>query len=137
MCEKAIKSFIAGMAFPAAFLSITYTVAYLMQFPPVLKYPLQFIPMWGPWIFGIANMILVLLDKQWPKMTSHAKYWCAGITLGLILATFGIVVIDLPNILFGWTGVEQLLPYLFLPVVYGLIFTYIIWPLNRMLGLRI
>jgi len=136
MCKKEIKAFLAGMAFPAALLSIVYTVSYLLKFPPVLEYPFQFVPIWVPWIFGLTNIIIVKFDKELPQVKKATKYWATGITLGFILATFGIVVVEVPIIIFGWFGVEQLYAYLFVPLVYGLIWRYIVWPLNKMMDIK-
>jgi len=130
-----IKAFIAGLAFPAAFYSIVYTIALLSGFSPFLTYPLQLIPLWIPWVFGLWNVLHVMFEKQLPKNQKN-RYWMLGISLGLLVASFGIVVVKLPVILFGLRGMYQLFPLIVVPIAYGLIWRYIVTYLNKILGVK-
>jgi len=130
-----VKAFIAGMTFPALFLSIMYTWAYLAGFSVFVDYPLQFIPLWLPWIFGVWNCINVALGKELPVKGGN-RYWILGISLGLIVATFGITVVELP-VLLGFPGGTEFLPIFFVPVVYGLIWRYVVMWLNKLLQVKV
>ena len=89
MCKDHIKAFCSGLAVPATILSIIYTSAYLLGFPPFLKYPLQFIPIWIPWIFGLWNVFNVHLGTKFPVKDKKSRYWTLGMSLGFFVAIFG------------------------------------------------
>jgi len=134
--KKYLEAFVVGLAFPATLLSIVYTFAYLLDFPPVLNYPLQFIPLWVPWVFGAWNMFNLYLKNMIPIKQRTNRYWFLGILLGFFVAIFGITILELPVILFQLTGTGQLFPLIFVPLVYGLIWRYVILPLNNVFKIR-
>lgn len=136
MCKDLIKAFCAGLAVPATLLSIVYTTAYVLAFPPFLQYPLQFLPLWIPLFYGLWNVFNVHVGKSFPVKDRKLRYWTLGIILGVLVAVFGIVVIKLPVILFGFTGMYQLLPLFVIPLVYGILWRYLIMPLNGIMGLK-
>lgn len=136
MCKDHIKAFCSGLAVPATIMSVVYTSAFLLRFPPFFEYPLQFLPIWIPLLFGLWNVFNVHVGKGFPVKEKRLRYWTLGILLGFFVAIFGIVVVKLPVILFGLTGMYQLLPLLIVPVVYGLLWRYLIMPLNKIMGLK-
>ena len=130
-----LKAFIAGLAFPATVLPIVYTILYLANHDAVVSLPLQFIPLFLPLVFGLWNMLCFMFGDRCPIKNKSAHLWFTGASLGLLVALVGVFIIGLPELLFGWTGTMQYLPLIFVPIVYGLIWRYIVGYLNDLFGL--
>lgn len=131
---KRIKLLMAGMLFPAVFLPLAYSGFYLAESDVVRAHPLQFIPMFIPLLFGLANIIRAHLQKGQGKKEDTNGYFVTGIVLGLLVAYVGINYLRVPSLLFGLTGCNVYLPFIFIPVIYALIFRFIVRRLNQLLG---
>ncbi len=129
--KKFVKTFAAGMLFPAVFLPLVYTVLYVLELHNMPSEPLQFIPMYIPILFGITNVLYMRLQESAATQDINLGFWITGAILGFVVAVFGIYVLHLPVIVFGLSGCMQLLPMLVVPVVYGAIFRYIVKRLNK------
>ena len=137
MCYKTvIKGFIAGMAFPAIFLPLAYTMLYFTETETIQTHPLQFVPMYIPLLFGIANVIYLSIYNRCGSIAKVIKLWVTGIMLGFVVALIGIFAFDIPTLIFGLRDGCELLPLVLLPIIYGLIFRYIVDWLNTFLGLN-
>lgn len=124
------KAFMSGMVFPAVFLPLAYTALYCCIITNIKDLPVQFIPMYIPLLFGITNCIHLWMSDKCPIKDNNLRLWVTGATLGLIVAILGIFVFDIPHLLFNFSGMLNYLPMVFLPVIYGAIFRYIINWLN-------
>jgi hypothetical protein len=128
-----IKAMLAGMGFPSIVLPIIYTALYIYDPLLIQENPLQFIPMFIPIAFGIANVIQL---KMGPSISDpDTRLWVVGACLGLIVAIIGVFILKLPALVFGLGHGLQYFPIIFLPILYGVIFRYIVKDLNRLLGL--
>lgn len=129
------KSFIAGLALPAFFLPFFYTFLYFVIGQPVQENPLQFIPLYLPLLFGITNVIYIWIGDRCPITGLNARLFTTGAILGFIVAIIGVFIINIPTLVFGLTGSLRYLPIILVPIIYGIIFRYIIKWLNVLLGL--
>ena len=128
-----IKSMLSGMAFPSIFLPLAYTAIYLYESNIIQANPLQFIPMYIPIFFGITNVIYLWIGDRCPIQNIKWRLWTTGAILGLIVAFLGIFIFNVPTFVFGLSGGFEYLLLIFLPIIYGAIFRYIIKWLNTLL----
>lgn len=126
-----LRYFVAGMAFPALMLTIFYTLLFFSDNAAVQSEPLQFMPLMIPLLFGITNVIYGAITKG---QTCRKRLWLSGIVLGLVVATVGILILKLPTKVFGVSPEYSYVPFIVLPIAYGLIFRYIVRWLNKVLG---
>jgi hypothetical protein len=129
-----IKAMLAGMGFPSLVLPLIYTVLYIYDPTLIQANPLQFIPMFIPIIFGITNVIQLSMDASHVK-NPNTRLWAVGICLGLIVAIIGVFILKLPALVFGLGHGLQYFPLIFLPILYGVIFRYIVKSFNTLLGI--
>jgi hypothetical protein len=133
--KKLVKAFLAGMAFPALFLPLAYSVLFLLE-PRVMRgHSLQFIPMYIPIIFGITNVLYIKMHDGSTGGNVNFSLWVTGACLGLIVALFGVFVLDVPALVFGLNHGLQYAPLVVLPLVYGLIFRFIVKWINKLLAI--
>ena len=133
---KLLKAFIAGLAFPATLLPIVYLILYLSGHSEVRSQPLQFMPLFIPIVFGLWNIIYFAIGEKCPVKNKSMRLWIWGALLGLLVALIGVFIIGLPKLLFGFTGSMQYLPLIVVPIIYGLIWRYIVSVLNSLLSLE-
>lgn len=131
-----VKAFIAGLAFPATILPVFYLVLYLVGHSSVRNLPLQFMPLFSPMLFGLWNVLYFVIGKRCPVKNRHSRLWTTGASLGFLAALLGVFVIKLPELLFGFTGILNYLPLITAPIIYGLIWRYIVSYLNEVVGLK-
>jgi len=130
-----IKAFISGLAFPATILPIAYAILFFSGNLAVIHMPLYFFPLFLPLIFGVWNILYFAIGDRCPVKNRSLRLWVTGIILGFLVALFGVFVIGLPNLLFGFTGLLQYLPLIIAPIIYGLIWRYVVGNLNELVGL--
>lgn len=131
---KLVKTFMAGLTFPATVLPFIYTALYLCERSSVHQAPLQFMPLFIPIVFGVWNVICITGAKCCPCNNPSIRAFADGAILGIIVSLVGVFVLDLPALLFGWEDNLRYLPLLLVPIIYGLTWRFIVYPLNRMLG---
>lgn len=133
--QKFLKALIAGMFFPSLFLPVAYSILFAVDARVELSVVAQFVPMFLPIVFGLTNALMVWIGNYCPLKSHSIRLWVTGACLGLLVAAVGIFVLHLPTALFGFTDVFQYAPLIFLPIIYGLIFRYIIHPVNQWFSL--
>ena len=134
MTKKYVKAFIAGMAFPALFLPLAFTALFCLNHH-VQHHALFFAPMYLPLVFGIANMLYIKMIEGMPAKNANSALWTVGIFLGFIVALLGVFVIHVPTIVFGSTNSDVIYaPLIVLPLIYGIVFRYIVKWLNKLLS---
>lgn len=133
--KKFVKAFLAGVGFPAVFLPLAYTMLFFMEYPSMKIHSLQFVPMYIPIVFGLANMLFVRLSDGTPAKNLDAGLWTTGACLGFIVAVIGVFVLHVPTMIFGDMHGFQYLPLIALPIIYGVIFRYVVKWLNKAVGI--
>ena len=130
--QKIIRALVAGMVFPALFLPIAYSIVFVLS-PQIFVQlrSLQFIPMYIPILFGVANIVYVFFShKKSPKKNNQLLLFI-GFCLGLIVA-----LLNIPTFIFGVVLDLQTTAIIVLPILYALTFRFIIKWINKNLGVR-
>lgn len=130
--RKFCKAFMAGMFFPALFLTLMYTMLYCCSSTNIQTFPAQFFVMYIPVLFGITNCLYKWVGDCCPIKDFNLRLWVTGGILGLIVALFGVFVFNIPSLLFNFSGILVYFPLIFMPIVYGAIFRYIVKWLNTL-----
>ena len=130
------RAFIAGLAFPAVLLPVVYLILNQTGLMVAISLPLQFQPLFLPIIFGFWNVLYFAIGRRHPVKAKNSRLWVTGIILGLIVASFVVFVSDLPELIFGITGGSNYLPFIIAPIIYGLIWRYIVNSINNLVGLQ-
>jgi len=136
LTKQDLKRFAAGLAFPAVFLPIVYTFFYCCGPGAVnVKQPnVQFIPMWIPILFGLANIVYFWLSAHKLIKDKKLGLWLTGGILGFIVGCIGVYCFNVATLVFGLKGQDQYLPIFILPIIYGFVFRYIVNWFNELLG---
>lgn len=132
--KKLVKAFVAGMSFPAIVLPVIYTLMYLNVRSVALQHALQFIPMYLPLVWGIANAINAKLQKDATGKKANHSLIVTGACLGFLVAVFGVFVANIPMKVFAHIQHGQYLPLIVLPVVYAILFRYVVKWFNKLVG---
>lgn len=131
-----IKAFAAGAVFPTAVLPFVYAILFFFGHAGVHSAPLQFMPLFLPIIFGLWNVLYFKIGGRCPVKSRSSRMACHGALLGLMAALFGVFLFGIPELIFGITGGLRFLPLVFVPILYGLIWRFIVGPLNNLFGLE-
>lgn len=132
--KKFVKAFIAGMALPAAVLPIAYTLLYLNFRSPLTAHALQFIPMFLPLVWGLANAIYVKLQEDSSPKKANGALIVTGACLGFLVAVFAIFIVHAPTMMLGRSSGLQYLPLIIVPVIYAVLWRYVVKWINKLLG---
>lgn len=120
-----IKEFIAGLALPA------FLAPFVLHFagPAFALSPfVHFIPLvWGVW-----NVLYFEFARKSLPKSLDARLYLTGAVLGLLVALFGVYYLALPQQL----GVSEELPLIAAPIVYAILWRFIVHPINELLGLK-
>ena len=127
---KYIKVFIAGMIFPSIILPCLLFIAWISGRSQLLMIPfVHFIPLiWGAW-----NVLYFSYFTHALPGNTAIKLLITGGILGLLMAIYGVFVLDLP-ILVGLRDSSTYLPLIVAPILYALLWLWVVNPLNRVLG---
>lgn len=133
--KKFVKAFIAGMALPAVVLPIIYTLLYFNVRGLITARTLQFVPMFLPLAWGLANALCVKVQEDLKPRSINNSLLITGACLGFLVAVFGIFIAHIPTRVFG-PNIDslQFLPLILVPIIYALLFRYVVKWLNKLVG---
>lgn len=130
---KYLKAFIAGLALPAALLPVVIFVISLLGKINIL----EIVPIYViPWIWGVWNVLYFTIGEKCPIKKPNLRLWITGATLGFLLALVVVFGFKAPALLFGLTGYCQYLPLIAIPLVYSILWRFIVKHLNSLVGLK-
>lgn len=132
--KKFVKAFIAGMALPAVFLPLAYTVLFWSEPQPLKAHPVQFLALYLPLVWGLANVVYVKLSEDSSAKNVNSGMWVTGACLGFIVAVLGVFMLHIPTMIFGEMHGFQFAPLIILPIVYGALFRYVVKWLNKVIA---
>jgi hypothetical protein len=126
-----IKAFIAGMILPSLILPFGLLAMLMIGKNEILGMPsIHAIPLvWGAW----NVLYFAFLRKLLPE-NLDLRLFITGALLGLLVAIYGVFVLKLPSII-GLPGNVYYGPLFALPILYGILWRFIVKPLNDLLGL--
>lgn len=127
-----IKAFVSGVAVPSILLPFILCGALMFGEPQVLTVPfLHFLPL----IWGVWNILYILFFKRLFPGDANTRLQVAGGVLGLLVAIYAIFHLDLPHVL-GFPGWLRYAPLILAPILYAIVWRYLVKPLNTLLGLQ-
>lgn len=133
--RNTVKAMMSGMWFPGFFLPIAYSCMYYFHQEALQANPIQFAPLWIPVAFGVMNIFASACCKGCQACQCASRMWFAGILLGLAVAHVGIQYLNIPGVVLHLEGNYQYAPYVVLPIIYGIIFRYIVNWSNRIINI--
>ena len=72
-----------------------------------------------PIVLGLPNLIALFVGAQ----RTMLKMLCVGAILGLMLSSYGLFVLNYPEIVYGLKGAQRYRVLLLAPIFYGLVFS--------------
>ena len=126
---KLLKAFIAGSFFPFIASSLILWMASVMDPTETQTVAAGHgIPyLWGAW-----NALYFLGFRHIIPGGEALKAWIYGALLGLVVACMAVLWLQLPEQM-GWPPSMLYAPFVVAPLVYGIVWRYIVHPLNRLL----
>lgn len=128
---KWLKAFIAGLVVPSIILPIVIFLASYLGKTQILTIPfLHFIPViWGLWnIFYFAYLKNILPIDQ------DTRLYITGGILGFLVAIYAVFGLDIPHHM-GLDSIRYL-PILIGPVLYAVLWRFLVKDLNHILYLK-
>lgn len=129
---KYIRAFISGMVLPSIFLPFALLTITLMGKNDILN--IKFIHV-IPLIWGIWNVFYFATLKEFLPKNLDLRLFLTGAILGLLVAFYGVFILHLPSLI-GLRENVYYAPLLVLPILYGILWRFIVKPLNDLLGLQ-
>jgi len=127
-----IKAFVAGIVVPSILLPFMMLGALAFGKPQVLTLVfLHFIPL----VWGIWNVLYIAFFKRLFPGDANTRLQVAGGVLGLLVAIYAIFHLELPSLL-GFSGWFYYVPLIAAPIVYAIVWRYLVKPLNTLLDLQ-
>ena len=127
-----LRAFIAGIAFPSVILPIFLCFAVFFQREELLSVVFVHII---PLIWGVWNVLYFAVCKEKLPGDENTKLLITGATLGVVVALIGVFCVGIPSII-GLTGNAEYLPLIGVPIVYALLWKFVVNPLNDILGVK-
>ena len=121
-----LRAFLSGILFPTIFLPIVLTINVLFGRREIVDLLcIHYLPLiWGLWnVFYFAYL-----------RSYNLSISAAGAILGFILALVGVFIIGIPQII-GLAGNWTYLPLIAVPLIYALIWRYLVEPVNHIVGI--
>ncbi len=131
--KRLLKAFIAGLTFPAVVLPLVYTMLYFNVRVVYTQHFLQFIPLFLPLTWGIANALFFYMHKGSSPRSTNNGLIVTGACLGFLVAVFGVFIAQVPAMLFG-KGNLIFAPLFIVPAIYAFLFRYVVKWLNKLIG---
>lgn len=127
-----LRAFIAAIAFPSTILPIFLCLAVYYQREELLSVVFVHII---PLIWGIWNVLYFAVCKEKLPGEENTKLLITGASLGLFVAIIGVFWAGIPSII-GLSGNAEYLPLVGVPIVYALLWKFVVDPLNEILGVK-
>lgn len=133
--KKFVKAFIAGLALPAIILPVLYTLLYFNVRNALTHHALQFLPMFLPLAWGLANALFIRAHEKGSAKTVNRGLIVTGAILGFLVALFGVYVAHVPEVILGKLNHVEYAPLVVLPILYAILFRYVVKWINKEVGL--
>jgi hypothetical protein len=129
---KWLKAFIAGIVVPSIISPIVLGIASYLGKTQVLATPfVHFIPV----IWGLWNILYFAFLKNLLPEDVDTRLWITGGILGIVLSIYAVFLAHLPDS-FGLVGALRYLPLLVGPVLYAVLWRFLVKDLNYILYLK-
>ena len=130
--KEYIKAFIIGSSVCVTIFPLL-SIAIVSSSNPDVKIGWPSLSLFFPIVFGLVNAIGLFFKAQ----RSMLGMLLLGAVLGLLLSSYGLFVLNYPEILYGLKGNKRYLALLGGPVFYGLVFLFPMFLLNKLFDIGI
>lgn len=127
--KKNVAAFVVGSSIICTIITFLYTGNAYKRSGRRPDVPYENIPVVVAILFGFFNVLNVHLTKKYGNNVS----FLVGGLMGLTFSSIGRFGMDLPTKIFGFNRKNEYLVHLYAFVLYGLIFRFIVQPLNMYL----
>ncbi len=128
---KWLKAFIAGIVVPSIILPIVVLLASYLGKAQILTVPfLHFIPV----IWGLWNILYFAFLKNFLPENQDLRLYITGGILGFLVAVYAVFWLDVPHLI-GLDSIRYL-PILLGPVLYAVLWRFLVKDLNHILYLK-
>jgi hypothetical protein len=126
---KFLKAYIAGMFFPAIIVPFIYLTPLFLAYLPFREYPIQLLALSIIGIWGAWNGLTVIGGGKLPKISWKIKCLISGFILGVLKGWFFHEVFPVFKYVLNYEGNLYIIV---LPIVYAIIWGFVVNKLNRM-----
>lgn len=127
-----VKAFMAGVTLPAFLMPLILFFIGSSGHQDISKYAsFHFIPfVWGVW-----NGLYFTFYKGFLPEGRNLRLFITGAVLGLLVAAYIAGYLMVPEA-FGLEGIWMIAPFIVAPVVYGVVWVYVVGWFNSLVGLQ-
>jgi len=123
-----VKTFIAGMVFPGTVLPfVLLTIWYLGRINILETLPVYLVPI----VWGIWNILYVAIGNHCPIKRENLRLLVTGATLGFLIASIGVFLFDVIDVLFSVRGFITYVPLFMAPLIYAILWRYVVKYINK------
>ncbi len=135
--NRDLKAFVVGSSFAIFILPVLSYYLFAISKNPDTAFTFLEVPTALALILGLLNILFFYIQEVVPVKSTTGKYAFTGFVYGIILATVGIFIVDVPGELFmiSSAGHTKLAIYIQAPLTYAFTFAYVLKPLNHLFGL--
>jgi hypothetical protein len=128
-----LRAMIAGIFLPSIILPIILMIADGSGRSDLLQF---LFPHVIPLLWGLWNVLYFLSLRNWLPGNETIKLLLAGGILGFIIAAIGVFWFQIPSSYLGIQEERQYLPLVIGPVLYSVLWLFVVGPLNHIVGIE-
>jgi hypothetical protein len=126
-----LRAFIAGITLPTLLLPLFLQAVASINKPDILLIPAVHLI---PWLWGVWNILYFAGLKSWLPGSVKLRMLLTGAILGAIAASLAVFWLKIPAIV-GFPQGLLWVPFVGAPVVYALLWLFVVHPLNKVVGI--
>ena len=127
--KKQLNIFLISSSLPIFLITMMYVGSAFSKKGRPSSVPYELFPIFIPLLFGIFGLINYYIIKNYGKNYSLLL----GIMFALVLSSIGRFYLDLPVKIFDFTKKTEYQVHFYAPLLYALIFRFILTPLQDMI----
>ena len=124
-----LKALVIGSSLPATIWPLA-GLGYKSRHLPEGTLDWLVIGLFFPILFGLTNIVTLML----PGRKGMPQMFAIGALMGLVSASTGTFVYNIPEIVYGLKGNERYLALVLGPIFYGLVWAIVVRWLNELFG---
>jgi hypothetical protein len=123
------RAFISGIIIPSIFIPFGLTIWAILGHREVMN---ELFVHWLPIIWGLWNVFYFAKLRDYLPVRQDLSLFLTGAILGILVSIIGVFIIGIPAMI----GIPNYFPLIFVPVLYGIVWLYLVKPLNNLLGVN-
>jgi hypothetical protein len=127
---RVLKAYMIGVFPPSTIWMILYLTLWCLDYKPIKIYPFMVIALLGPIACGAWNSLFLGIGNKFPGKTVANKITFAGFLMGVIISIAATFFVPFFKLLLDWGPPKQYLSLILWPIIYIIVWRYVIHPLN-------